>query len=243
MKGKYLSILISVFVLAGMLITSCAPAATQAPAAQPPAATQPPAQEQAATEAPAETEAATEAPAAQPPKESKLTYIDTSGFYTLDPFQTPWYTVAHAAPYDTLVALLPDGSGWEGILAESWEAAEDGLSMTFFLKEGVTFHDGTPWNADAALWQMAHYMDPQDVAYNEDWEPYIESWEKVDDMTIKVNFKQVYATLFADNVTMYFVSPTAYEALGPDNFGTSPVGTGAWIPVEVVPNDHILYKR
>jgi peptide/nickel transport system substrate-binding protein len=246
MKGKYLTIFVTLIVLIGLVFAGCTPSAEEATEA-PAVATEAPAEEEAApTEAPVVEEAApTEAPTveAATTEESTLTYIDTTGFYTLDPFQTPWYTTAHSAPYDTLVALLPDGSGWEGILAESWEAADDGLSMTFYLKEGVTFHDGTPWNADAAIWQINHYLDPEDVAYNEDWEPYIESWEKVDDMTIKVNFKQVYATLFADQITMYFVSPTAYEELGADNFGMTPVGTGAWIPIEVVPNDHVLYKR
>ena len=34
-------------------------------------------------------------------------------------------------------------------LAESWEVSEDQKTFTFFLREGVTFHDGTPWNAES----------------------------------------------------------------------------------------------
>ena len=169
--------------------------------------------------------------------------MDTSGFYTLDPHNTPWYTLTQGVVYDTLVSLNPEGTEWEGILAESWEVPEDGLSLTFNLKEGVTFHDGTPWNADAALWSFEKWLDPEWVAFDEAWAAVVTGVDKVDDMTIKVNFNSVYATFFADQVTKYFVSPTAYEELGADNFGLSPVGTGPYIPTEIVPNDHVTYKR
>ncbi len=235
MKGKFWLLLLSLFVIAGMMLAACGTKATQAPAA--PAATKAPTEEA----APAEEEAAPAEEAAAEPV--TIVYMDTSGFYTLDIFQTPWYTYTQAAMYDTLVGLSPDGTEWQGVLAESWEYSEDSLSLTFHLKEGVTFHDGTPWNADAALWSFNKWLDPEFVAYEEAWEPVIASVEKVDDMTIVVNFKSVYATLFADQGTKYFVSPTAYEALGMDDFGLSPVGTGPWIPTEIVPNDHVTYKR
>jgi len=62
-------------------------------------------------------------------------------------------------------------------------------------------------------------------------------------MTIKANFISVYAPIYADLSLTYMVSPTAYEALGGDNFGAAPVGTGAWIPTEIVPNDHVTYRK
>jgi peptide/nickel transport system substrate-binding protein len=129
------------------------------------------------------------------------------------------------------------------VLADSWDAAEDGLSLTFYLKEGVTFHDGTPWNADAAMWSFDKWLDPEWVGYDEAWDPVIASVDKVDDMTIKVTFESPYATFFADQVVKYFVSPTAYEAEGVDGFGLAPVGTGAWIPTDIVPNDHVTYRK
>lgn len=239
MKGKFWFVLLTLFVVAGLALAACQPAATEEPAA-------PPAEEEAAPaeeEAPAEEAPAEEAPAEEAGEPVTLRFLDTTGFYTLDIFQTPWYTNTQLAMYDTLVNLTPDGTEWEGLLAESWDFAEDGKSITFYLKEGVTFHDGTPWNADAALWSFNKWMDPDFVGYDEDWAPVLESVEKVDDMTIKVNFFDVYATFFADQVTKYMVSPTAYEEQGVDNFGLNPVGTGPWIPVEIVPNDHVLYKK
>jgi len=47
-------------------------------------------------------------------------------------------------------------------LAESWEASEDGLEWTFHLREGVKFHDGTDFNADAVLVNWNRWWDPED---------------------------------------------------------------------------------
>ena len=51
--------------------------------------------------------------------------------------------------FETLVALKPGTTELEPGLAESWELSEDGLEYTFALREGVTFHDGEPFNAEA----------------------------------------------------------------------------------------------
>ena len=51
--------------------------------------------------------------------------------------------------YETLIKLKPGTTELEPGLAKSWESNEDGLEWTFTLQEGVTFHDGTPFNAEA----------------------------------------------------------------------------------------------
>lgn len=58
--------------------------------------------------------------------------------------------------YDRLVdfdPLNPD-AGFQPALAESWEVSEDGLSITFTLREGVTFHSGNPVRAEDAAWSL-----------------------------------------------------------------------------------------
>jgi peptide/nickel transport system substrate-binding protein len=242
-KTKFWFVVFSVVVVGVMVLTACQPSATET-------AAPPPTQEQAQpTEAPTQaqaqpTEVPTEAPVVAPAEPVTLTYVDTSGFYTLDIFLTPWFTYTQGAMYDCLMNVNLAGDGYDGILADSWEIASDNMSVTFHLKDGVTFHDGTPWNADAALWNLDKYLDPNwPKEINQDWPSVISSWEKVDDMTIKVNFISPYSAIFADLVITYMVSPTAYEAEGPDNFGANPVGTGAWIPTEIVPNNHVSYKK
>ncbi|KQR39231.1 MULTISPECIES: ABC transporter substrate-binding protein [unclassified Microbacterium] len=51
--------------------------------------------------------------------------------------------------FEGLVGTEPGTADPAPLLAESWESSEDGMSHTFTLKEDVTFHDGTPFNAEA----------------------------------------------------------------------------------------------
>ena len=46
------------------------------------------------------------------------------------------------------------GGALEPGLATAWKVADDGKSISFDLREGVTFSDGTPWDADAADWTV-----------------------------------------------------------------------------------------
>jgi peptide/nickel transport system substrate-binding protein len=56
--------------------------------------------------------------------------------------------------FETLVGLQPGTTELVPELAESWTASEDGLTWTFELKEGVTFHDGEPFNAEAVCFNF-----------------------------------------------------------------------------------------
>ena len=56
--------------------------------------------------------------------------------------------------YESLVSLKPGTTELEPGLAESWEISEDGLTYTFALRNGVTFHDGEPFNAEAVCFNF-----------------------------------------------------------------------------------------
>ena len=56
--------------------------------------------------------------------------------------------------FEGLVTTEPGGTEIIPALAESWEASEDGLEWTFTLREGVTFHDGEPFNAEAVCFNF-----------------------------------------------------------------------------------------
>src|SRR5262249_37632704 len=61
---------------------------------------------------------------------------------------------------ETLTWVNPADGSVNPWLAESWEISPDGLVYTFKLKEGVMFHDGTPFNAAAVKANFDDTMDP-----------------------------------------------------------------------------------
>ena len=56
--------------------------------------------------------------------------------------------------FETLVSLKPGTTELEPALAESWEISDDGMAYTFTLRDGVTFHDGEPFNAEAVCFNF-----------------------------------------------------------------------------------------
>lgn len=116
-------------------------------------------------------------------------------------------------------------------LAESWESPSDDEPevWTFQLREGVMFHDGTPFNAEAVEYSWTRLLDPEtaapaagrlDKAY--------ESMEIVDDYTIAVRTKGVYPDFLDEvsRVTTAILSPAHTEQFSVAEYGENPVGTG-----------------
>jgi len=154
-------------------------------------------------------------------------------------------------------------------LAESWEASEDGLSYTFKLKQGVTFHDGTPFNADAVKYTYDRVVaidkyneeqlaggatpdaippaDPEKVITpgqsHDQIGPYSDS-EVIDDYTIKMNLSTPFAPFLTGlNGYLGIVSPTAVESMGLADFARKPVGTGPYKVEEWIEADHITLTK
>jgi len=118
---------------------------------------------------------------------------------------------------DNMGGVLP----W---LAESYELANDMQSVTFTLRRGVKFHDGTDFNAAAAKWNLDNYIASP---FNQYWA----STEVIDDYTVKVNFRMWVNTILNSftGVGAWMVSPTAFEENGIDWARNNPVGTGPFI--------------
>ena len=146
--------------------------------------------------------------------------------------------------YDTLLYKNPDGTFVPG-LATSWDISPDGLTYTFKLRQGVKFHDGTPFNAQAVKFSFDRIVDPATKSRNAVnlIGPH-KSTDVVDDYTVKVNLKQPYAA-FLDSASLTWlaiVSPSAIQKWGKD-YRLHQVGTGPFRWVEYIEKDHVTLER
>ena len=95
------------------------------------------------------------------PRGGSVTLAMDSDADTLDPHATLNFSAicAYNNIFDTLVGIGADRQ-IEGILAEAWEISDDGLEYTFHLRDGILFHDGSPFNADAVKFSFDRVLDP-----------------------------------------------------------------------------------
>ncbi|MCM3174764.1 ABC transporter substrate-binding protein [Paenibacillus sp. MER 99-2] len=146
--------------------------------------------------------------------------------------------------FDNLVVKTEDGTikPW---LATEWEESEDHKTYTLKLREGVKFHDGTSFNAEAVKFSLDRILDPNTKAGNSAAliVPY-ESSEIIDEYTIQLNLSQP-SRAFLGNLSqaaLSIVSPTAVEKYG-DQFGQHPVGTGPFKFVKWDENAQVQVER
>ncbi|MGH2560205.1 MAG: ABC transporter substrate-binding protein, partial [Thermomicrobiales bacterium] len=165
---------------------------------------------------------------------------------TLDPHKTgsaQASTILRLAG-DSLIAKDFDGN-YVPSLATEWTISEDGLTWTFTLRQDVTFHDGTPLNAEAVKFSFDRILDPATVAITAAGliGP-MASTAAPDEYTFQFTLSEPFAPLL-DNLTggtVSIVSPTAVESMG-DEFGQKPILTGAWMVDEWRTGDRIILKR
>ncbi len=134
--------------------------------------------------------------------------------------------------YEGLLQYADDSTALEPCLAKSWDVSEDGLEYTFHLQEGVKFHDGTDFNAEAVKFNVERNTinKTEDMTYADFVWGYVDpgKTEVIDDYTIKIVLTQP-STPFLANLAMVFgapmVSPTAAQT---GDLMNNPVGTGPY---------------
>lgn len=147
------------------------------------------------------------------------------------------------------------------LLAQSWEASEDGLTWVFSLVEGATFHDGTPFNAESVVWNFDRWRNTGHPAHFEeaafeyyeymfggfDGADFVESVEATGEFEVTFVLAEPNGSFLNTlGMSMFtFASPAAVEANGPA-YGTPEVGyvcTGPFSFNEWVSDDRVVLDR
>lgn len=165
---------------------------------------------------------------------------DPGSWDPIDTFLVNWASVATNI-FDGLTYRGPDLELVPG-LATEWEELDDGTRIRFTLREGVTFHNGEPFNAEAVKFTFDRLLGeeggqgPQRSNYTA-----IESVEVIDDYTVDFHLNEpdpVLLTKLAGYGAM-IVPPEYLAEHGDDHFNTHPVGTGPFKVVEYNPREDI----
>lgn len=159
--------------------------------------------------------------------------------------------------FDSLLEYKEGTTEVQPSLAEEWTVSEDGLKYTFKLRQGVKFHDGTDFNAEAVVFNFTRWSDPKseykfegdsfdyyDSMFGPDGKRVIKEVKPVDDYTVEFTLNQPQAP-FLQNLAMtsFGISSPAAIQEKKENFKNEPVGTGPFVFKEWKRNDSITLEK
>ena len=188
-----------------------------------------------ATQPPAEDQETTAPEATEPPEEAApnvFVYAHGTSFPDIDPavsFSNDSAVVSNC--YETLTFYNPPGSAeiLSPKLATSWEANEEATEWTFTLREGVVFHNGDPFNAEAVKGALENTIElGAGAAYI--WGP-VETIEVVDEYTVKftLSYPAPLDLIASSGYGAWIYNPTVYAEEGTEWFNAGNcAGTGPY---------------
>ncbi|UTS78999.1 ABC transporter substrate-binding protein [Phaeobacter piscinae] len=147
--------------------------------------------------------------------------------------------VLYSNVFEGLTRFMGDGAVVPG-LAESWEISEDGLTYTFALHDGVTFHDGTTMDAEDVKFSLDRARAEESTNAQKALFADITSVDVVDPLTVQITLSQPNGNLLF-NLAWGDAVIVAPESI--DTIKTAPVGTGAFTFTNWVQGDRIDLAR
>ena len=177
--------------------------------------------------------------AAGPKTGGTLIYATGTDAHTLDPQFVTDVPTSRMVMHIHQTLVYPDLEGnIQPVLAESWSVSDDKLTWTFKLRKGVTFHDGTPFNAESVKYTFDRINDPDIGSPRKSAAKAIKEVKVIDEYTVAFvtgkPFAPFLAQLSAYNLSI--LSPTAAKKWG-KKYSEHPSGTGpfkleSWSPGE-----------
>lgn len=158
-------------------------------------------------------------------------------FVTFHPFYEVPNSEFRPQIFEAPIRIGDDGD-FEPWLAESWEQAADGLSVTLHLRGGVMFHNGREMTAEDVVWSVNHARDSEVGHHLSARFQTATGATALDRYTVRINYSERSA-LQLDGIARLYIFPQ--EALG--RIDTVPVGTGPFKFVEWIPGDSLTVER
>jgi peptide/nickel transport system substrate-binding protein len=143
--------------------------------------------------------------------------------------------------YDALVHMGTDGNPVPG-LAVSWEPIDD-TTWQFKLRQGVKFHNGEDFDANAVKFSLDYILNPDNAIYYARFLGTIQEVQVVDEYTVNIITNVPDATLLGALVGARIRPPKYFAEVGAERFGQAPIGTGPFKLVEFVPDQHVILER
>ena len=149
--------------------------------------------------------------------------------------------VTYANVFEGLTRFGPDGAILPA-LAESWEAAPDGLSWVFHLRDGVTFHDGTPFTAEDVVFSFDRAVAEGSLNAQKGLFAGINEVTAIDDVTLEIGLDAPKASLLTNLAwgDAVIVSPATADGNAQNPVGTGPFAFSNWVQgdrIELVRRD------
>jgi peptide/nickel transport system substrate-binding protein len=144
--------------------------------------------------------------------------------------------------YDCLIWRSADGDGYVGQSAERWEAIDD-VTWRFYLREGITFQNGEPLNADAVKWNIDRILSRPDFLVHPQW-LFVKEVVVHDETTLDIitNEPQAYFEYDVSFNGCQILPPGYMAEVGEEEFARRPVGSGPYRLVEFTPNERYVFE-
>ncbi len=166
---------------------------------------------------------------------------------SLDPAQNTTTTVANVIDYVVQPLVTIDESGkLVPDLATSWSTSADGKTLTFDLRQGVTFQDGTPFDASAVKWNLDRLLDPNVRVPQRGQLTVIDSVDVVDAHTVRLTLKNPAPALVGamSQTTAAMLSPASVDKDGNSYANiVHPVGTGPYVYTSRQKGTNVVVSR